>query len=356
MKIAIVIFDITRMAGTERAVCNLANLLVSHDSYEVFIVSIGSSSGNPQYKISSNIIINHAGLNVSSKKINRLLMYTTLIRKIREFCVNKKIDIILGTSHVINMMLPFLSVNNLRTVGCEHISYFSIPALSRFLRRITYRFLDAVVILTQSDEKYFCIFQKYVKVIPNSLSFFPERYANLNSKIILAIGRLTYQKGFDMLVKAINMIKKECTGWSVKIIGDGEEKEKLIKQIDELGLSNIIKIYHPTTELEKEYLNASIFVMSSRFEGLPMVLIEAKSFGIPIVSFDCPEGPRAIIENNHDGLLVEKNDVKKLALSIKKLVNNQEERIVFGNNAVKNIEKFKPENVYKLWNNLFNSL
>jgi glycosyltransferase involved in cell wall biosynthesis len=142
----------------------------------------------------------------------------------------------------------------------------------------------------------------------------------------------------------------------LKIVGDGPREQELRNQIKDLNMEEIIEICHGTDAIMQEYLNASIFVMSSRYEGLPMVLIEAKACGLPVVSFDCPEGPGEIIRHNEDGLLVKANDVPALAAALVSLMQDKEKRAVFGVNARKSINIYRPENIFRLWDDLFKSL
>jgi glycosyltransferase involved in cell wall biosynthesis len=356
MKIAIVVFDITKMAGTERAVCNLANMLIlNSNKYVPVIISISSIRGNAQYDLDKNIVIHHMGLNLSKSKIKRLFEYRTFVKNCRKICLSENIAILLGTAHGLNIFLPFIKNKLLKTIASEHMNYMAAPFFSRAVRRIIYPLIDAVVVLTSSDAKNYA-YHKNVKVIPNSLSFIPEKRADLTHKRILAVGRLTNQKGFDMLIEAVSLIKSQCDGWEVKIIGSGEDEEHLQRQIDRLHLNKLVTISQPTKDMINEYINASIFVLSSRYEGLPMVLIEAKSCGLPIVSFNCPNGPAEIVNNNEDGFLVARNDISQLANCISELITNQKKRIIFGNKAIENGKKYDPANINVLWDNLFCSL
>jgi len=347
-KVAIVIFDITLRSGTERAVCNLSNLLA--EKYAVSIISVHSGSGEAAYDINNNVQLYHLGVPQAKNKIKRLLSYYKFVKKFGRICNEQNINIALGTTHAINSLLFFF--RKIKTVACEHLSYRAAPRSSRILRRIIYPFLNAVVVLTSSDAKHYS-FHKNVKIIPNSLSFLSEKQSDLTNKEMLAVGRLNYQKGFDLLIDAISLIKNECNGWKVKIIGSGEDENKLKKQIKTLGLENIIKICSPTNTIMQEYLKAGFYVMSSRYEGLPMVLIEAQSCGLPIVSFDCPEGPSEIIHHNEDGLLVENGNIEKLSHALLELMCDLEKRIQFGRKSSQNISRYKPENVFTLWDNLF---
>ena len=353
-KIAIITFNITDRAGTERAVCNLSNLLTESHKYAVSIISVHSVSGEAAYTIASEINLFHLGFFYSKNKIPRLFFFRRLIGTIRQLCYTNGIEVVLGTAPGMNMVLSFLE-KDIKKIGCEHLNYKSASLSSRVMRKVIYPLLDAVVVLTESDAKHHSYLES-IKVIPNSLSFMPEKQASLTIKRVLAIGRLTYQKGFDLLIDTISLIKPECDGWEVKIIGSGEDEDNLRKKIETLQLGNIVKIYPPTDAIIQEYLDASIYVLSSRFEGLPMVMIEAKSCGLPIVSFDCPEGPSEIVYHDEDGLLVENGDIKGLAKALLELMDDQEKRIEFGKNAIMNVKKYKPENIFMMWDNLLSNL
>lgn len=353
-KIAIVIFDITVRSGTERAVCNLANLLAGSLKYLVTIISVHSISGETAYNINNAVRLHHLGLSQYDNKISRLKLYVTLINKIDQICIREKISVILGTTHALNCFLFFLR-KKLKIIACEHLNYMSAPLFSRLIRKIVYLFLDFVVVLTLADAKYYSSY-KNIRVIPNSLSFVPNKRSELINKKILAVGRLTHQKGFDLLIKSVFFIKCKCEGWQIRIIGSGEDEDKLKKQIKILNLENIIEICPPTNAIMQEYLEASIFVLSSRFEGLPMVMIEAQSCGLPIVSFDCPEGPANIIHHNEDGLLVENGKIDKFSYALIELMDDQEKRIQFGKKALENVNRYKAENVFTMWDTLFDKL
>lgn len=350
MKVAIIIPDITRSAGTERAVCNLANILADNKKYIPTIISVNSANGNPYYPVNGIVKIIHCAVSEKNKLIKRVKEFTT----VKKICDDEKYDFLIGTYPAINSQLPFIS-NAKKKIAAEHVNYGSVPLFAKITRKFWYRFLDAVVLLTEADAVHYK-FHKNAVVIPNSLSFVPQRQSSLENKVILAVGRLTYQKGFERLVEAIALIKEKCFGWQVRIIGDGADKEALLKRIKERGLENTVSIPTLTDNIEDEYCNASVYVMSSRFEGLPMALIEAKSCGLPIVSFDCPEGPADIVRDGVDGFLVEPDNVELLAAAILRLLEDEDLRKRFGREAVKDIDRFRPERVGIMWDKLLSGL
>jgi len=350
--VTIIIHDITKRAGTERAVCNLANIFIQYGMYLPKIISIHSSKGESVYLLNKKVEIIHFGIKKAKNKFEKVIEYIFIFILLNNIIKYNNIDILIGTIIGINIPLSFIKNKNIIKIACEHFNYNAVSKINMFLRRLFYQNLDAVVVLTLSDkENYY--FTNNVKVIPNSLSFLPKKKAELQSKIILSIGRYSYQKNFEAIIKAIFLIKEKCFGWQVRIIGDGEEKEKLVKLIKEKKLEDIVLLIPPTNKIEKEYYNADFFVMCSHFEGLPMVLIEAKSYGLPLVSFDCPYGPSEIIRNNIDGILVENGNINKLAEAILKLIENPELKKEYGNESLKDIEKYSPEIIFYHWDNLF---
>lgn len=354
--IAILVGDISRGAGTERAVTNLANMLAGSGSYVVTVISLYSSSGSQcYYPINPAVDVVHLGL-AKSGMAKRLVVYIKFIRSMNAIIRDKHIDVVLGTTHALNSLLFFMS-GKAKKIACEHMNYAACPKISGRIRRIMYPRLDAVVLLTNADAKHYdFVAPKKKWVIPNSLSFTCENPARLESKKIIAVGRLTRQKGFDLLVKAATLIKKEIPDWHISIFGEGEEKEDLLNAITSFELGGFMSIHEPTKEIRQELLNSALFVMSSRHEGLPMILLEAKACGLPIVSFDCPEGPAEVVRHGKDGLLVEPENVEKLAEAVVSLAKNDEQLKAFGRKAFENANDFSSEVIFKKWDQLFNSL
>lgn len=346
--IAIVINDITKSAGTERAVTNLANSLINY--FNVYIISISSSGGN-YYSLNDKIKCIHlAMVNVPRNYVKKSFYYLHLMKAIRRIINEQDISFLLGTTHAINTILPFMVIKtNTNAIGCEHMNYMAAPKISRIFRVIMYRFLSKVVVLTNDDKKHYNFISKKVVVIPNSLSFVSNIYSELSLKRIIAIGRLSYQKGFDMLLDVALKLKPSVPDWSINIFGDGELKDLLSEGIKQRELGNYVFIKPPTNNIKKEYLDSSIYLMTSRWEGMPMVLLEAQSFGLPIVSFSCPEGPATIIQDNKSGFLVNPGDIDNMVNKLIKLTSDISLRKVMGQEAVKNSQNYKPQLIVKKW-------
>lgn len=351
--IAILLTDITKRAGTERAVVNLANILVSL-RYNVFIFSIDSLEGKASYYLNEKVQIIHLGLKIAeSNGLVKLNEYKKLKQKIKRCIKEKEIDCIIGTYSLFNALLT--RIRGIKTIGCEHFNYGSAGMIHRLVRRSFYPYLDAVVVLTEEDKKHYNFLQNCY-VIPNSCSFTTGIKSTWDEKTILAIGRYTKQKGFDLLIEAASKLKNEFPDWTFCVVGSGEEEQKLRNLIGQHNLNGYVNLLPPTTDVISLYKTASIYCMSSRWEGLPMVLIEAQSCGLPIVSFNCPEGPSEIVEDRVNGFLCEPENSQDLAEKLKILMRNKNLREEFGKKAFESSKRFSTKEVAEKWKRLLENL
>ena len=173
----------------------------------------------------------------------------------------------------------------------------------------------------------------------------------------MAVGRYDYQKGFERLIDAWAKVCSKVDDWTLEIIGDGDLRPKMLQQIEEKGLSSrVILKKLPADRMKDAYTNASIFALSSRFEGLPMVLLEAQAAGIPIVSFACKCGPKDLVEEGVNGFLLEEGDMDGLAKRLICLMENDELRKKMGEAAYRNSEHYAEDAIMKQWLDLFQEL
>lgn len=213
---------------------------------------------------------------------------------------------------------------------------------------------DRFVALTEEDRINWGAFER-MRVIPNPVSFRPEKPAALDSKTLIAVGRYSYQKSLDRLVDAWNLIQDKA-GWTLRLVGDGELREELQEQIRRLCLEDSVVLGRAESDMESVYGGASALALSSRYEGLPMVLLECQAFGVPAVSFDCQCGPREIIDDGKTGFLVEDGNVPALAKALEKLMQDDALRKEMGLNAFRKAERWSPENIMPQWIRLFEEI
>ena len=214
--------------------------------------------------------------------------------------------------------------------------------------------LDHFVVLTEEDKSAWPELQN-ICVIPDPLSFLPTQHSPLMEKRVIAVGRYVYQKGFDLLLQAWAKIEKNHSDWQMAIYGDGN-REPYEQQMKELGIdSSRCHLNGPTADIQKEYVNSSVFVFSSRFEGFGMVLVEAMACGLPVVSFACPCGPKDIVKDGDDGLLVENGNLNALKDSLIRLMGDADLRRRMAANGIKNVQRFSMMHIAERWKGLFES-
>ena len=216
------------------------------------------------------------------------------------------------------------------------------------------RCLDKLVVLTEKDREAWVELNNVV-AIPDPLSLYPIGISPLTEKRVVAVARYSHEKGIDLLLKAWSIVEKRVSDWRLDVYGDGN-RTPYNQLIEELRIDNSRCVLHGRTDnVEAEYVNSSIFVLSSRFEGFGMVLTEAMACGLPVVSFDCPWGPRSIITDGDDGLLVENGNVEALAGSLTRLMDDADLLQRMAVRGVKNVQRFSVDYIAECWKELFES-
>lgn len=209
---------------------------------------------------------------------------------------------------------------------------------------------DRFIVLTEGNRREWPHL-KNMLVIPNPLPFSNTEISSQKNKTVICVGKIGYQKGQDLLVKAWSQVHLQFPDWQLHLYG----KENL-DFLDTNNLKDNIHFYPPEKNIEQKYLEASVYVMSSRFEGFGMVLIEAMEFGVPCVSFTCDYGPADIIEDEVDGFLVEKEDVAALSAKVILLLGDEQLRLKMGRRAKENVQRYAPAEIVLEWDQLFREL
>lgn len=214
---------------------------------------------------------------------------------------------------------------------------------------------DRFVVLTHEDSRYWGSLP-HIAVIPNAQTFTCAEPARLDRKTVVAVGRLTYQKGFDLLLQAWAEVCRRVSGWQLAIVGDGELRSALSAQAESLGIADRVTFVPATKDVVPVYRDASILAMSSRYEGFGMVLLEAQTAGLPVVSFACKCGPSEIVNDGVDGYLVPPGDVDTMADRLVRLMQDDALRHTMGGRAFENAARFSIDAVMKQWIALFDNL
>lgn len=349
-KIYLIINDISMPGGLARVALNMLSQFKEKYSNRYDVKIITGTISNENFKPDSSII--NLSLNSAHKlsKLQKVLWYVLYIYKLKKFFSKNEADILIGIATMTNLSLSFIKSSNYKIFATEHLAFEQHGRMELILRKYLYKRLDKVISLTRTDELKYKLFHSDVCTIPNFTTFYNnQNLSKLDNKNILTVGRFTKQKGFDILVDFVEPFFKKYDDWTLTLIGEGPIKEDIKKSINNKSLQNNIIIKDPTNKIEEEYLNSSIYVMTSRYEGFPMVLLEAKAFGLPIVSFNCPTGPSEILKDNEDGFIIPMGENDLFLEKLEFLVENINLRKGMGKKASENIKDFYPESIMQKW-------
>lgn len=354
MRISFLIQDITTQGGTERTTCCLANEMVRH-GHEVCIVSVFRAMGDVQYPLLKEVDVSylstaHYGLDLSIvRRFARVLRQAWALRKNR---LLQQSDVIISQK-VIASLLSCIAGFGKKTIACEHYAYGRFNSMARWARNRLYNHVRGLVVLTERDRALFRHHGvRRVWVVENMVSIQPEEWRGHTVHRAMSVGRLDKQKGYDLLLHALAGRQKELGDWQVDIYGDGDERGALEAQAQALQLDGIVHFLPFTKQIEKAYATHAFYIMSSRFEGFPMVLLEAAASGLPVVSFDCPSGP-AILLQQARGVLVANGDTRALGDAIVRLANDANKRQFLHEQACKIVAPYTPQAIYAKWIKLF---
>ena len=350
-KICFLIGNLDHSGGTERVTSLIANELVKM-SYNVSIISL-TGGKQPFFELNNSI----KTYSLYSDKVSFKTNFLGVVYKLRNFVKKNNVDTFIVVDSISCLFtVPALSGLKINHICWEHFNFnVNLGVKSRDLgRRLAARYCDYVVTLTKRDKYLWEQGLRNIKaeVVPIAN---PTPYENTNNipsleyKTVLAIGRLTYQKGFDLLIDAWVLVCETNLDWRLRIVGNGEDEENLKKQTKNLRIEDRVDFVAATTDVKMHYTTSSFYCLSSRFEGLPMVLLEAQAFGLPIVAFDCDTGPSELV-NSKNGILVEKENIEQLSTALTVLINNSElQYLEKVGNTVSTNNKFTVKKQIGLW-------
>lgn len=378
MKITYLINSLKNPGGMERVLVNKANYFVEKFGYEVFIITTDQNGEENFYKLNKNVQCINLKINYFEDfkksflyRIIPFLQKQRLHKKLLEKkLLELKSDFVISLGCEDTYFLPKIKDNSLKIREFHFGKNFRKEYVKSFSRGKLYKlkaYIDTlkeeklvekyhkIILLTKEDLKLWKN-NKKLKVIYNSISRIPEFSSNCKNKKIISVGRLDGQKGYDSLIETWKKVIEKNKDWTLEVYGEGIDKKSLEKKIKKYNLEKNFLLKGITDRIEEKYYESSIYVMSSRYEGFGMVLIEAMANGLPVVSFDCLSGPRDIINNNIDGYLVKSGDTEALAEKLLDLMENEEKRKKFGQEAKKNILRFSEDKIMKEWKELFEDL
>lgn len=347
--------DVTNSGGTERVGTIIANELSKNEKYKVSFVSLVEKKKVPFFEINSKI----ERYKLYNEPVRGITHIIQICHKLKKVVKDNNIDILIDIDGILDMYsLTVKLLTGVKVISWEHFNYYQHPAVGhrKYTRKLAGRFADAIVTLTNEDKGYY---EKNIKIkcpiefIHNPVMNLDKNYEyDLNSKTLLSVGRLTHQKGFDMLLDVANIVLKKHLDWKWIILGEGEDRQMLEDKIKKLGLEERVILKGNVSNVDDYYKSSSIFVLTSRFEGLPMTLLETKPFKLPVVSFDIKTGPKECIIDKKNGYLIKEFEIEDMAEKIEMLIESKNLRKSFSENALNDIKKFELESIIKKWNNL----
>lgn len=364
MKLLYITNGINGAGGLERVLSVKASYLAEKYNHEVTILTLNETHPNSFYTFSSKV--NLRSISVAGNGISYVKIYAA---GIKQTVHEVQPDIILVCDDGLKgFFIPKILRNVKAPIIYErHVSKeiemnVSYSVLKKTMIKAKWKLMDHLakdfskfVVLTNGNLNEWSSL-KNTAVIPNPLSFYPDESSALTQKKVIAVGKQGYQKGYDRLLQAWSKLTNELSDWTLEIYGKKEPSEKLNELAEQLHIQNSVTFFDPVKNIQDKYLEASVYVMSSRFEGFGMVLIEAMACGLPCVSFDCNYGPGDIIINNEDGLVIQNGDVEQLAAGLKKLMTETDLRQKFGINAKESVKRYLPDTIVGQWDKLFKEL
>lgn len=313
-------------AGAERMTAVIANALAER-GYRVRILSLWDRAS--VFPLHADVV--HDALFETRPSFKR--QYLATVAGIRRFVRQHKVDVLIEVDTMLTLFtLPATVGLKVRRIAWEHCHFDE--DLGRRARRVARwlaaRFDEAVVVLTERDRRRWleALHPRAATVtIGNPLPFpYPGQPATGDSRVVLSVGRLVHAKGFDLLLQAWAMLAPACPDWRLVIVGDGEERAALESQIAAAGIAGSVEMPGASIDIEGYYRNATIFCLSSRYEGFGLVLLEAMAYGLAVVSTNCETGPRELVCNGKNGLLVDTENPAAISEALLRLLNDSDTR------------------------------
>jgi len=363
--------------GVERVLTQKANYFAEHFGYDITIILTEGMGKSFAYPLFDKIKVINLDINFEElwncSLVKKIYIYlkkqreykrklTAELMRIRpditDSLLRREINFITEINDG-SKKIGELHVNrsNYRNFEANETSWFKELFAKYWMRSLvrSLKKLDRFVVLTEEDKQAWNELDNVV-VIHNPLSFNSTSISPLTEKRVIAVGRYAYQKGFDLLLQAWAKVEKTVNDWRLDVFGDGDRSsyERLVYEL-KIDHSRC-QLHGRTNDVEREYVNSSLFVMSSRFEGFGMVITEAMVCGLPVVAFNCPWGPSAIITDGEDGLLVENGHVEALANALVRLMGDEHLRRSMAEAGVRNVQRFSLDSIAQRWKVLFESI
>jgi GalNAc-alpha-(1->4)-GalNAc-alpha-(1->3)-diNAcBac-PP-undecaprenol alpha-1,4-N-acetyl-D-galactosaminyltransferase len=338
--------------GAERVLADMANYWNSH-GWRITVATWAGPSSKDFYTLNPGVRRVWLDVGSPASRLAKLKAYARRIGKLRGVLAHARPDAILSFIDISNVMTLLASMGlHSRVIVSERSSVASNAHIAwfwRVLRIATYWRADAVVAQTPDAARWISKLCRVDAIsIPNPLRALPEADVP-REEMILAVGRLSREKGFDLLIRAYSSIKHEFPNWRLVIIGDGPARPELTILSEQLQIGDRVEFHAPVKDIESWMSRAGLVVQPSRFEGFPNVILEAMGMGAAVITTDCRSGPAEIIKDGVNGRLVPVEDISKLAEVMSELLRRPAERVRLGSEAKRVKQVFRQDLVMQMW-------
>ena len=375
MKLIYCIAETYNPGGMERVLLNKLRWWVQRGGHELLVVTTDQSGRPPFYAFPPEVRMVDLGIGYAADNARpplvKILSYFRKRRlhrrRLTELLLREKADIVVSLYPSESSFIPRIRDGSKKVLELHYCKFFRLQYGRRGLLGLADRFrtwqderivrrFDRFVVLTRQDAGFWGALPN-LSVIPNAAPAVPAAEHRGGTRRVIAVGRLDYQKGFDRLIDAWALLPEALRRtWHLDIYGQGEWQDALQEQIDRLDLTECVQLHPPTQQIFEAYAASDFLVMSSHYEGFPMVMLEAMASGLPVVSFDFLCGPRDIIRPGENGLLVPEGDIAALADAMQRLMTNTDQLPRLSEAARKSVETYAETAVMKQWEQLFNAI
>lgn len=358
MKILYITPRITGEGGLVRVISLKTNYLSNNFGHEIHILT-QNENHSLFYKFEKKIGLHNMVL--KGKNLQLLLNYRTELKK-NISSINP--DLIIVCDGLKGFFIPWFFTLKIPILFEVHGSIFNRENeiknnffnkiklnLEIVFKKIASRKFTNIILLSDESAKEWNL--KNSKIIPNPIWFNDVVTSNLDAKKAIAVARHSYEKGIDRLLLIWQKVALVHPEWTLDIYGESEGNLSYQKMAQGLNIESKVNFHEPVANIVEKYQNATLCLMTSRFEGFGMVLLEAMTCGLPCVAFDCPCGPRSLIFHNENGLLIENDNINEFSESVIQLINDKEKIKCLGKKAVLSVQKYNLEDIMEQWNTLF---
>jgi glycosyltransferase involved in cell wall biosynthesis len=363
MKLLYIVPNINTEGGVARVLSAKANYFIEKKGYEVHVLTQNNGNSPLFFSFDSRIILHDMIL-----KGNKMKFFLNYVKKLRKCCNTVKPDLIIVSDNGFKgYFVPMLLGKKVPIIFESHGSKYIeerepafdfiakvVTSVKLYLKEFGARKFDAFVALSSESLKEWKLYNGVI--IPNPLLTKSNIQSNLQSKKVIAVGRHSFEKGFDRLLQIWQKVMVRHPDWILEIYGSTTQDSDLVQLASKLGITDSIRFHNPVKDIEAKYSGASVLVMTSRTEGFGLVLIEAMASGLPCIAYDCPVGPRSIITDDENGILIEDGNTDLFVEKLSLLIEDEAIRKRLGEKAKESVADYDLDTIMKKWQNLFENI